>query len=72
MKRLQSQIKDLEKNLVLNKDILNRLLMSSGAPDDVGTSLMAVIREMQSKNSNLEQQVIIIWSEKDQLQTFAS
>jgi len=45
IKKLQSQIKDLEKNLVLNKDILNRLLSSS--PDDnVNTSLMSMIREL--------------------------
>ena len=50
IKKLQSQIKDLEKNLALNKDILNRLLMSSGSPDDVNSSLMTVIREQQSKN----------------------
>lgn len=45
IKKLQSQIKDLEKNLVLNKDILNRLLSSS--PDDnVNTSLMSMIRDL--------------------------
>lgn len=53
IKKLQSQIKDLEKNLVLNKDILNRLLSSS--PDDnLNTSLMSMIRELQTKNGTLE------------------
>jgi hypothetical protein len=52
IKKLQSQIKDLETNLVLNKDILSRLLSSS--PEDVNTQLMTVIRELQTKNSTLE------------------
>lgn len=33
---------------------------------------MTVIREMQTKNSSLEQQVALLSSEKEQLQTFAS
>ena len=72
IKKLQSQIKDLEKNLALNKDILNRLLMSSGSPDDVNSSLMTVIREQQSKNGTLELQIIGLSSDKSQLQSFAS
>jgi len=67
IKKLQSQIKDLEKNLALNKDILNRLLMSSGSPDDVNSSLMTVIREQQSKNGALELQIIGLSSDKSQL-----
>jgi hypothetical protein len=70
IKKLQSQIKDLETNLVLNKDILSRLLSSS--PEDVNTQLMTVIRELQTKNSTLEKQVAGLVNEKEQLQTFAS
>jgi hypothetical protein len=66
IKKLQSQIKDLEKNLVLNKDILNRLLSSSG-DEHTSMSLMSVIRELQSKNGTLEQQVHSLTSEKEQL-----
>ena len=56
---------------MLNKDILNRLLSSS--PDDnVNTSLMSMIRELQSKNGTLEVQVAGLMSEKVQLQSFAS
>lgn len=69
---MQGQIKDLEKNLILNKDILNRLLLGSGTPDDVNAQLLAVIRELQSKVSALEQQVAVSSLEKEQLQTFAS
>ena len=54
IKKLQSQIKDLEKNLVLNKDILNRLLSSSPEDTSPNTSLVSMIRELQSKNSTLE------------------
>ena len=54
IKKLQSQIKDLEKNLVLNKDILNRLLSSSPEDSNPNTSLVSMIRELQSKNSTLE------------------
>ena len=57
----------MEKNLVLNKDILNRLLMGNGMPEDFSTSLMTVIRELQTKNGMLEQQIAGISSEKDQL-----
>jgi hypothetical protein len=47
IKKLQGQIKDLEKNLALNKDILNRLLSGSGsAPEEVNAQLMSVIREL--------------------------
>ena len=71
IKKLQSQIKDLEKNLVLNKDILNRLLSSS--PDDnLNTSLMSMIRELQTKNGTLEVQIASLMQEKQQIQTFAS
>ena len=71
IKKLQSQIKDLEKNLVLNKDILNRLLSSS--PDDnLNTSLMSMIRELQTKNGTLEVQIASLMQEKQQIQSFAS
>ena len=72
IKKLQSQIKDLEKNLVLNKDILNRLLSSSPDDNNVNTSLMSMIRELQSKNGTLEMQVASLMSEKQQIQSFAS
>lgn len=55
---------------MLNKDILNRLLSNSG--EDVNAQLMTVLREMQTKNSELEQQVALLTSEKVQLETFAS
>ncbi len=65
IKKLQSQIKDLEKNLVLNKDILNRLLSSSADDNNLNTSLMSMIRELQTKNGTLEQQVVSLLSEKE-------
>jgi hypothetical protein len=65
IKKLQSQIKDLEKNLVLNKDILNRLLSSSADDNNLNTSLMSMIRELQTKNGTLEQQVASLLSEKE-------
>ena len=53
IKKLQSYIKDIEKNLVLNKDILNRLL-SSRPDDNLNNSLMSMIRELLNKNCTLE------------------
>lgn len=41
--------------------------MSNGSPEEVNTSLMTVIRELQTKNSTLEQQVNCLNSEKEQL-----
>lgn len=56
---------------MLNKDILNRLLSSS--PDDnLNTSLMSMIRELQTKNGTLEVQIASLMQEKQQIQTFAS
>ena len=69
---MQSQIKDLEKNLILNKDILNRLLSNSNSTDDVNIQLMTVLRELQTKNSSLEQHIQGLDSEKEQLHSFAS
>jgi hypothetical protein len=66
IKKLQNQIKDLEKNLILNKDILNRLLSSSG-DEQTSQSLVSMIRELQTKNGSLEQQVHLLTSEKEQL-----
>jgi len=39
--------------------------MSSGSSEDVNTSLMTVIRELQTKNGTLELQVATLESEKD-------
>lgn len=45
IKKLQGHIKDLETNLVLNKDILCKILASNGI-EEVNNQLMTVIREL--------------------------
>eukprot|EP00347_Sterkiella_histriomuscorum_P018372 403345752 len=67
IRKLQSQIKDLQQNLILNKEIINRLL-SNG---DANEALLQMIKDLTMKNNALQDQVLSLSSDKESLQTFA-
>lgn len=46
--------------------------MSGNSPEEVNTSLLTMIRELQSKNNTLEAEIVNLSSENEQLQTFAT
>jgi hypothetical protein len=62
-------VRDLEQNLAINKEILNKLLSNN---QDVNHSLMGMIKDQQLKNTSLVQQVETLKSEKESMQTFAN
>ena len=65
VRRLQSQVSDLQQSLLLNKEMLSRLASSA----DTGAALLQMVRELTAKNEALAEQVSLLTSEKASLAT---